>query len=105
MTGEKQAAVADEYAHLTQVLADAVDPGGTIRHSEEPAVAIARAEAEASLWGLIVGDELVTTFRGDAEGFRSTIDLGVWIDQVAEWWTAEDEPQPPGFERGGSAFR
>ena len=105
MTRENQAAVADPYAHLTQVLADAADAGETITHSQEPPVAIVRAEAEASLWAIVVGDELVTTFRGDAEGFRSTIDLGMWIDGVAEWWTAEEEPQPPGFDRGGSAFR
>ncbi|MDB2287136.1 hypothetical protein PM038_18125 [Halorubrum ezzemoulense] len=105
MTREREVEIVDEYAHLTQVLAAAAEPGETITHSEEPPVAIVRAEAEASLWAVVVGDELVTTFRGDAEGFRSTIDLGVWIDQVTDWWTAEEEPQPPGFERGGSAFR
>ena len=105
MAGEREAEIADEYAHLTKVLVDAADAGETITHSPDPPVAIVRAEHEASLWAIVVDDELVTTFRGDAEGFRSTLDLGVWIDQVADWWTAEEEPQPPGFERGGSAFR
>jgi len=102
---EQQITVADQYAHLTQVLADASEPGETITHSEEPPVAIVRAEHEASLWAIVVGDELVTTFRAAPAAFASTLDLGVWIDQVADWWTAEEEPQPPGFERGGSAFR
>ena len=105
MTRESEVEIADQYAHLTQVLADAADAGKTIRHSRDPPVAIVRAEHEASLWAIVVGDELVTTFRGDAEGFRSTLDLGVWIDQVADWWTVEEEPQPPGFDRGGTAFR
>ena len=105
MADNSEAEIADPYAHLTKVLADAAEPGKKIRHSQEPPVAIVRAEHEASLWAVVVGDELVTTFRGDAEGFRSTIDLGMWIDGVAEWWTAEEEPQPPGFDRGGSAFR
>ena len=102
---EQQITVADQYAHLAKVLADAADAGETITHSRDPPVRIHRAEREASLWAIIVGDELVTTFRGDADGFRSTIDLGMWIDGVADWWTAEEEPQPPGFDRGGSAFR
>lgn len=105
MSRERQVEIVDEYAHLTQVLAAAAEPGETITHSEEPPVAIVRAEAEASLWAIVVGDELVTTFHADPAAFASTLDLGVWIDQVAEWWTAEEEPQPPGFEQGGSAFR
>ncbi|WP_017344698.1 hypothetical protein [Halorubrum sp. T3] len=105
MTGENEVEIADEYAHLTKVLVDAADVGETIIHNRDPPVTIYRAEAEASLWGIVVGDEVVTTFRADPAAFASTLDLGVWIDQVADWWTAEEEPQPPGFEQGGSAFR
>jgi len=56
MTEESEVEIVDQYAHLTQVLADAGDAGDTIRHSDEPPVAIVRAEAEASLWAIVVGD-------------------------------------------------
>jgi hypothetical protein len=105
MTKESEVEIADQYAHLTQVLADAGDAGETITHSCDPPVTIVRAQHEASLWAIVVGDELVTTFRAAPAAFASTIDLGVWIDRVVEWWTTEDESQPPGFDRGGSAFR
>ena len=105
MMEETEAEIADPYAHLAGVLAGAGDGGETITHSRDPPVIIHRAEHEASLWAVVVGDELVTTFRGDAEAFCSTLDLGMWIDRVVEWWTAEDEPQPPGFDRANTAFR
>jgi len=96
--------IADPYAHLTPVLADAVDGGETITHSDDPPVRVGRSKGETKLWSVIVDDELVTSFSDDAWFTQSTADLGVWIDGVVDWWTAEEKTQPPGFERGGSAF-
>jgi hypothetical protein len=96
---------ADPYAHLAPVLADSADEYQTIEHQQDPPVKISRTGAEANLWCLIVDGDGISTFRGDGASFSSTSDLGFWIDSMVEWWTAEEEPQPPGFDRGGSAFR
>jgi len=103
-TDAERVEIADPYAHLTPVLADAVGGGETITHSEDPPVRIGRALGEAELWSVIVADELVTSFSGDAWFAQNTADLGRWIDDMIDWWTTEDETQPPGFDRGGTAF-
>jgi len=95
---------ADPYYHLTPILDDTLDEGETLTHSEGVKIARARSES-APLWSVIVGDELVTTFRGDSDICRSTIAVGTWIDEMVAWWTADEEPEPPGFGRRGSAFR
>ena len=104
MTDETDVGGRDPYFYLTHVFLDSLDGGEMLPHSDDPPVMLCRAETDANLWAIIVEEEVVTTFRGDAAEFKSTAGLAAWIDDMVDWWTTDQETQPPGFDRGGSAF-